>query len=131
MGNRKAEVTVATRLSIGFGIILAMMLVLSVLSIFKGRTVDAITTASDEQRAGIEEVNRAISQMDQVTQQNAVLVDHAAEVVETLQHQASHLNHAVGVFKTERGPSRPAHSMAADPKRGADVPALLAEPEGA
>ena len=64
--------------------------------------VGAITTASDEQRQGIEEVNRAIAQMDQVTQQNAVLVEQAAEVVGTLQDQASHLNHAVGVFKTER-----------------------------
>jgi len=64
--------------------------------------VGAITTASDEQRQGIEEVNRAIAQMDQVTQQNAILVEQAAEVVGTLQDQASHLNHAVGVFKTER-----------------------------
>ena len=64
--------------------------------------VGAITTASDEQRVGIEEVNRAISQMDQVTQQNAMLVEQAAGAVGTLQDQAAHLNHAVGVFKTER-----------------------------
>jgi methyl-accepting chemotaxis protein len=64
--------------------------------------VGAITTASDEQRQGIEEVNRAISQMDQVTQQNAALVEQAAGAVGTLQDQAAHLNHAVGVFKTER-----------------------------
>jgi methyl-accepting chemotaxis protein len=78
--------------------------------------VGAITTASDEQRVGIEEVNRAISQMDQVTQQNAMLVEQAAEVVGTLQEQASHLNHAVGVFKTERDTwlARPTRAQPAD-----------------
>ncbi len=64
--------------------------------------VGAITLASDEQRQGIEEVNRAISQMDQVTQQNAALVEHAAGEVEVLQDQAAQLNHAVSVFKTQR-----------------------------
>ncbi|WP_343732855.1 methyl-accepting chemotaxis protein [Duganella sp.] len=64
--------------------------------------VGAITLASDEQRQGIEEVNRAISQMDQVTQQNAALVEHAAGEVEVLQDQAAQLNHAVSVFKTRR-----------------------------
>ncbi|TFW27123.1 methyl-accepting chemotaxis protein [Duganella callida] len=79
--------------------------------------VEAITTASDEQRQGIEEVNRAISQMDQVTQQNAALVEHAAGEVETLQEQAALLNHAVGVFKIQRdgwsaAPARAAASAA-------------------
>jgi methyl-accepting chemotaxis protein len=64
--------------------------------------VGAITLASNEQSVGIGEVNRAISQMDQVTQQNAALVEHAAAEVEVLQKQASHLNHAVSVFKTQR-----------------------------
>jgi methyl-accepting chemotaxis protein len=63
-------------------------------------TVESIATASEEQRVGIEEVNRAIAQMDQVTQQNAALVEQAAEAVDTLQDQAAQLNRAVGVFKT-------------------------------
>ena len=67
-------------------------------------TVGAIATASEEQRVGIEEVNRAIAQMDQVTQQNAALVEQAAEAVGTLQDQATHLNHAIGVFKTGAAP---------------------------
>ena len=62
--------------------------------------VGSITSASNEQRIGIEEVNRAISQMDLVTQQNAALVEQAAGAVQTLQDQATQLNHAVGVFKT-------------------------------
>ncbi len=91
--------------------------------------VGAITTASDEQRQGIEEVNRAISQMDQVTQQNAILVEQAAEVVGTLQDQAAHLNHAVGVFKTERDSqhAKPARVQAATK---ADYQ-MLAAPAGA
>ena len=64
--------------------------------------VGAITLASNEQSVGIEEVNRAIAQMDQVTQQNAALVEHAAGEVEVLQEQAAHLNNAVSVFKTRR-----------------------------
>jgi methyl-accepting chemotaxis protein len=64
--------------------------------------VGAITTASDEQRLGIEEVNSAISQMDQVTQQNAKMVEQALGAAENLREQADHLNHAVGVFQTER-----------------------------
>jgi methyl-accepting chemotaxis protein len=101
--------------------------------------VGAITTASDEQRVGIEEVNRAISQMDQVTQQNAALVEQAAGAVETLQEQAALLNHAVGVFKTEPEASRdgrdagawqiaPARAAA---RTGASSRALLAAPVGA
>ena len=64
--------------------------------------VGAITSASNEQRVGIEEVNRAIALMDQVTQQNARMVEDAMGAAQTLHDQAGHLNHAVGVFKTER-----------------------------
>ena len=67
--------------------------------------VGAITTASNEQRIGIEEVNRAISLMDQVTQQNARMVEEAMGAAQTLRDEAGHLNHAVGVFKTEREPA--------------------------
>jgi methyl-accepting chemotaxis protein len=64
--------------------------------------VGEITTASNEQRTGIEEVNRAIALMDQVTQQNAALVEQGAGAVQTLQSQADSLNRAVSVFKTDR-----------------------------
>ncbi|MYN41446.1 methyl-accepting chemotaxis protein [Duganella sp. FT109W] len=94
--------------------------------------VSAITLASNEQSVGIEEVNRAISQMDQVTQQNAALVEHAAGEVEVLQEQAAQLNNAVSVFKTRREgwsaqPSRAAHS---DARAEARV-GLLSAPLGA
>jgi methyl-accepting chemotaxis protein len=58
-----------------------------------------ITAASQEQSVGIEEVNRAITQMDEITQQNAALVEQAAAAAESLQEQADILAQAVSVFK--------------------------------
>lgn len=57
-----------------------------------------IASASDEQRRGIEQVALAISQMDQVTQQNAALVEEAATATDALEAQAEHLSGAVKRF---------------------------------
>ena len=57
-----------------------------------------ISAASQEQSAGIEEVNRAIIEMDGVTQQNAALVEEAA-AAQSLQDQAAELAKVVSVFK--------------------------------
>ncbi len=57
-----------------------------------------ITAASQEQSDGIEEVNRSISHIDEMTQQNAALVEQAASAAETMQEQAQALVHAVSVF---------------------------------
>jgi methyl-accepting chemotaxis protein len=61
--------------------------------------IAGITRASDEQSAGIEQVNHAIKQMDQVTQQNAALVEEAAAAAGSLKHQADGLVKAVNVFR--------------------------------
>ena len=58
-----------------------------------------ISSASHEQTLGIEQINQAISQMDQVTQQNAALVEEAAAAASSLQEQAGSLSHSVGVFR--------------------------------
>ncbi len=58
-----------------------------------------ITAATQEQSAGIEEVNRAISQMDEMTQQNAALVEQAAAAAQSMQDEAHHLAEAVSIFK--------------------------------
>ncbi|WP_202300794.1 methyl-accepting chemotaxis protein [Dryocola clanedunensis] len=58
-----------------------------------------IASASDEQRRGIEQVALAVSQMDQVTQQNAALVEEAASATDALANQAEHLSGVVSVFK--------------------------------
>jgi len=60
-----------------------------------------IMAASQEQSAGIEQVNQAIGQMDQVTQQNAALVEEAAAAAESLNEQAAKLAEAVSVFKLD------------------------------
>ena len=57
-----------------------------------------ITAASQEQSTGIEEVNRAITQMDENTQQNAALVEQAAAAAQSMQEQASKLTQLVSVF---------------------------------
>jgi hypothetical protein len=62
-----------------------------------------IAAASDEQSSGIEEVNQAIVQMDNVTQQNAALVEEAAAAAEAMQEQAGNLMEAVSVFKLQTG----------------------------
>jgi methyl-accepting chemotaxis protein len=58
-----------------------------------------ITSASREQSSGIEQVNRAIIEMDNVTQQNAALVEEAAAAAGSLQDQAAKLSQVVGIFK--------------------------------
>ena len=60
-----------------------------------------ISTASEQQSAGIEQVHSAIGQMDHVTQQNAALVEEAAAAAVTLQEQAGQLVETVNVFKLD------------------------------
>ncbi len=63
--------------------------------------MEEITLASKEQATGIGQVNLAISQMDQVTQQNATLVVQAGEAAKSLNDQMNGLNNAVRVFRLE------------------------------
>ncbi len=58
-----------------------------------------ITTASQDQTVGIDQINQAVAQMDQVTQQNAALVEQAAAASQSLQEQANTLAHTVNAFK--------------------------------
>ncbi|KQN57913.1 methyl-accepting chemotaxis protein [Erwinia sp. Leaf53] len=58
-----------------------------------------ISSASDEQRNGIEQVNQAVTQMDEVAQQNAALVEEAAAATQSLEEQARQLVETMAVFK--------------------------------
>ena len=75
-----------------------------------------ITSASQEQRVGIDQVNEAIAQMDQVTQQNAALVEEAAAAAASLQEQAETLASVAAGFKlaadAPTGRRRPARQSA-------------------
>ena len=61
-----------------------------------------IAAASAEQSTGIEEISGAVSQMDEMTQQNAALVEEAAASAESLLEQASEMTQAVAVFKIDQ-----------------------------
>ncbi|WP_313250659.1 methyl-accepting chemotaxis protein [Stenotrophomonas indicatrix] len=72
-----------------------------------------IAAASKEQAAGIEQVNQVVVQMDQVTQQNAALVEEATAASRALEEQAHALTTSVSVFQLEQGarmPSLPARA---------------------
>jgi methyl-accepting chemotaxis protein len=82
--------------------------------------MNEITAASAEQSAGIDQINKAVAQMDQVTQQNAALVEEAAAASAAMQEQAAGLSATVGVFTVDGGagavaaPSRrPAYRLSA------------------
>ncbi|MFD2837306.1 methyl-accepting chemotaxis protein [Azotobacter vinelandii] len=61
--------------------------------------IDEISAASHEQSEGIAQVNTAVAQMDEVTQQNAALVQEASAASASLAEQARHLEEAVAVFR--------------------------------
>jgi methyl-accepting chemotaxis protein len=63
--------------------------------------LNEISSASQEQSAGIQQVNEAVTQMDGVTQQNAALVEEAAAASQSLQEQAARLTEAVAVFRLD------------------------------
>ncbi|CAE6837195.1 methyl-accepting chemotaxis protein [Xanthomonas arboricola pv. corylina] len=60
-----------------------------------------ISAASQEQSAGIEQVNVTVTQMDEATQQNAALVEEATAAAHAMEDQATQLTEAVAVFKIE------------------------------
>jgi len=65
-----------------------------------------IAAASADQTSGIERVGSAIDEMNQVTQQNAALVEQAAAAAHSLQDQAEHLEHVVSTFKVRENSSQ-------------------------
>ena len=93
--------------------------------------VSEISAASDEQRVGIEQVSQAITQMDEVTQQNAALVEEAAAAAGSMQDQSQTLTQTVGVFKlnssmmsTAAPAHKPRQAKASTPAASAAVKAV-------
>ncbi|MFA7350684.1 MAG: methyl-accepting chemotaxis protein [Methylotenera sp.] len=88
--------------------------------------IGEISAASQEQSAGIEQVNEAIMKMDDVTQQNTALVEEAAAAAESMMEQADELMNAVSVFQLEgesvgnrRAPNSPLRHAVAKPIKAA------------
>jgi methyl-accepting chemotaxis protein len=72
-----------------------------------------ITAASQEQASGIDQVNKAIMQMDETTQQNAALVEETTSASQSMKEQAKELIRRVEVFKTAQAKGH--HSTHAGP----------------
>jgi len=88
--------------------------------------IGEIAAATEEQTAGIGQINEAIAQMDQVTQQNAALVEQAAAASGAMQEQAGQLLGAVSVFKLAGDGQHATRRAAAPSLRPAPGRALLA-----
>jgi methyl-accepting chemotaxis protein len=87
-----------------------------------------ISSAGDEQSAGIEQINQAVSEMDTVTQQNAALVEEAAAAAEAMQNQAASLERVVSVFRLDGAQRSAATTAVARPKPAVKAPARAASP---
>ncbi|HEV7814869.1 MAG TPA: hypothetical protein VGP06_07175, partial [Janthinobacterium sp.] len=84
-----------------------------------GRVTDImseISAATQEQTLGIEQINQAICQMDEVTQQNAALVEQAAATAASMQEQAGGLAGLVSLFRLGAAAPAPAPVLAAAAK---------------
>ncbi|KAB7778730.1 MULTISPECIES: methyl-accepting chemotaxis protein [Xanthomonas] len=66
-----------------------------------------ISAASQEQSAGIEQVNQTVTQMDESTQQNAALVEEASAAARSMEQQAVELSQAVALFKLDASAATP------------------------
>lgn len=70
-----------------------------------------IASASAEQSSGVQEINKAISDMDEMTQQNAALVEESAAAAESMKVQASHLEEQVSTFVLSKMGPKPTVSV--------------------
>jgi methyl-accepting chemotaxis protein len=84
--------------------------------------VAEIAAASREQSAGIEQVNRAVMQMDETTQQNAALVEQAAAASQAIVEQAQSLNSMIARFRVEESGAAAFESSRAFERRSQDRP---------
>jgi methyl-accepting chemotaxis protein len=80
--------------------------------------VSDIAAASIEQATGIEQINKALSQMDEATQQNSALVEENAATAKTLENQAEAMDQRVSFFRIEDAPTAAASARG---KRASEV----------
>ena len=82
--------------------------------------VAEIAAASREQSSGIEQVNKAVMQMDEMTQQNAALVEQATAASQSMSEQARELNEMMGKYKLNEGEQQSIEPVAASTPRAAE-----------
>jgi len=80
-----------------------------------------VSAASTEQQTGIEQVNQAVAQMDEVTQQNAALVEQASAAAQSMAAQSSALKSLVATFKVDRNVEVAAKVLASMPVSSSPV----------
>jgi methyl-accepting chemotaxis protein len=93
------------------------------------RKIGDIAASSQEQTSGIRQVHASVTQMDQVVQQNASLVEEAAAATESMKGQAATLLQMVGRFKlsdNQAAAAAPAPLQASAALRAATAPILTA-----
>ncbi|MFM0335180.1 methyl-accepting chemotaxis protein [Paraburkholderia fungorum] len=88
-----------------------------------------IAAASEEQSSGISQVGRAVTQMDEVTQQNAALVEEAAAAAASLQDQAGRLRDTVGAFRVNSADTAAEPSVETAARRATPATKAIATPE--
>ncbi len=88
--------------------------------------VAEIAAASQEQSAGIDQVNNAVMQMDEMTQQNAALVEEASAAARAMHEQATELTEQVGFFQLNAGGSAPARQPDTERAAAAEAAAVFA-----
>jgi methyl-accepting chemotaxis protein len=93
--------------------------------------IGEISAASSEQSKGIAQVGEAVNQLDQVTQQNAALVEESAAAAESLRGQAAQLAETVSTFKLDGAAARPAATRADKPRPVLTTKAAAAKPHAA
>ncbi|WP_174907911.1 methyl-accepting chemotaxis protein [Burkholderia diffusa] len=84
-----------------------------------------IAAASEEQSGGIDQVARAVAQMDEVTQQNAALVEEAAAAAQSLDEQAARLRETASVFRIDDDAAGPVAAAARQAPRAVAAPAVV------
>ena len=82
--------------------------------------IGEITASATEQRDGIAQVNQAVTHLDQMTQQNAALVEESTAAAASMRDQAQHLAEVVSVFNVGAVATR---APAAAPRAAAPAPA--------
>ena len=96
--------------------------------------------ASAEQATGLEQVNKALTQMDEVTQQNSALVEENAATAKTLEHQAGAMDERVAFFRIDgaatgaaapRAETKARPMAAAAASKAAPAPAAKRQPVAA
>jgi methyl-accepting chemotaxis protein len=79
--------------------------------------VQEVAVASREQAAGVAQINRAVSQVDEVTQRNAASAEELASTAEALASQAESLRQMIGFFRVRGGAGAPLSETAVGPER--------------